>query len=78
MSSQRQKKLLRHQVGALPLIQSVIKRINLKQILYDHVKSHGNEIIPAAETLLLLVYNWTLDKYFHNSTQSDALSQVNF
>lgn len=62
MSSQRQKKLLRHQVGALPLIQSVIKRINLKQILSDHVKSHGNEIIPAAETLLLLVYNLAIGK----------------
>jgi len=62
MSSKNPKKLLRRKVGALPLIHSVMERINLKQILDDYIATHGNETIPAAETLLLLVYNLAVGK----------------
>ena len=62
MSSENSKKFIRHQVGALPIIHSVLEQINLDQILSDYIKTHGNETIPASETIKLLVYNMTLGK----------------
>ena len=54
--------LKRLQVGGLPLIHAIAKRMRLKEILYKYLPAHGNEDIPAAETLMLLVYNLILGK----------------
>ena len=54
--------LKRLQVGGLPLIHAIAKRMRLKEILYKYIPAHGNEDIPAVETLMLLVYNLILGK----------------
>jgi transposase len=54
--------LKRFHVGGLPLIHAIAKRMRLKEILYKYIPAHGNEDIPAVETLMLLVYNLILGK----------------
>jgi len=60
--SGKNRRLKRLQVGGLPLIHSIAKRMRLKEILYKYIPAHGNEDIPAVETLMLLVYNLILGK----------------
>lgn len=60
--SAKSRTLKRLQVGALPLIHAIVKRMRLKEILYKYIPAHGNEDIPAVETLMLLVYNLILGK----------------
>ncbi len=55
--------LKRTQVGGLPLLHAIAKRMQLKEILYKYIPAHGNEDIPAVETLMLLVYNLIVGKY---------------
>ena len=54
--------LKRLQVGGLPLIHAIVERMKLKDILYKYLPAHGNEDIPAVETLMLLIYNLILGK----------------
>jgi hypothetical protein len=58
-----ERKLKRLQVGGLPLIHAIAERMNLKAILSDYITPHGNELIPAVDTLILLIYNLTLGKH---------------
>ena len=58
----KKRSLKRLQVGALPLIYAIVKRMRVKEILYKHIPPHGNEDIPAVETLMLLVYNLIIGK----------------
>ncbi len=60
--SAKSRTLKRLQVGGLPLIHAIAKRMRLKEILYKYIPVHGNEDIPAVETLMLLVYNLILGK----------------
>ncbi len=60
--SAKSRTLKRLQVGGLPLIHAIAKRMRLKEILYKYIPAHGNEDIPAVETLMLLVYNLILGK----------------
>ena len=55
--------LKRTQVGGLPLLHAIAKRMRLKEILYKYLPAHGNEDIPAVETLMLLVFNLIVGKY---------------
>jgi transposase len=61
--SAKSRTLKRLQVGGLPLIHAIVKRMRLKEILYKYIPAHGNEDIAAVETLMLLVYNLILGKY---------------
>jgi transposase len=63
IQSTKSRTLKRLQVGGLPLIHAIIERMRLKEILYKYIPAHGNEDIPAVETLMLLVYNLILGKY---------------
>jgi transposase len=60
--SAKSRTLKRLQVGGLPLIHAIAERMRLKDILYKYIPAHGNEEIPAVETLMLLVYNLILGK----------------
>src|SRR5210317_1907337 len=60
--SAKSRTLNRLQVGGLPLIHAIAERMRLKEILYKYIPAHGNEEIPAVETLMLLVYNLILGK----------------
>jgi transposase len=60
--SAKNRTLKRLQVGGLPLIHAIAERMRLKDILYKYIPAHGNEEIPAVETLMLLVYNLIVGK----------------
>ena len=55
-------RLIRQKVAAMPLINDIMERMNLRQLLYDTIGEHGNEEFPAVETLILLIVNLTLGK----------------
>ena len=54
--------LIRHHVGALPLIHRIAARMGLRALLDDAIQTHGNDQIPVVDTLMLLIYNLTLGK----------------
>jgi len=45
-----------------PFVKKIIERLGLTDILRSHIATHGNEAIHAADTICLLVYNFTLGK----------------
>jgi len=49
--------LIRKRIAEIPLLQAVEQRLGLKDILRRYIKPHGNETIPAADSLLLLAFN---------------------
>ena len=54
--------LKRHQVGALPLLHAIVKRMGLRAVLERYVSSHGNDQVPVVDTLILLSYNLIIGK----------------
>lgn len=46
-------------VGETPIILSIIERYGIGEVFQRHIASHGNEIIPASEVLLMLLCNIT-------------------
>jgi len=51
--------LQRKRVGEIPLLLHLAKRLHFDELLGTYVAGHGNEKIPAAQSLLLLVLNIT-------------------
>jgi len=51
--------LQRKRVGEIPLLLHLAKHLRFDQLLDTYVAAHGNEKIPAAQSLLLLVLNIT-------------------
>lgn len=49
--------LIRNRIGEIPILQTMIQRLKLREILFSYIKTHGNETVPAIDTLLLLVCN---------------------
>jgi len=49
--------LIRRRIGEIPILQTVIERLRLREILLSYIKPHGNETVPAVDTLLVLVWN---------------------
>jgi transposase len=62
MSTAATRKLLRLQVGALPLIRSIIERIHLRELLQQYLPCSSRQSLPRADLLVLLVTNLTLAK----------------
>jgi transposase len=62
MSRLISKKLKKFRVGGLPIIRAVIERMRLRQILYEYIPAHGNEVIPAVESLMMVIYNLVMGK----------------
>lgn len=52
-------KLIRKRLGEIPLLLTVIQRLGFRKILAHYIKPHGNELISAVDTLLMLVMNIT-------------------
>ncbi len=63
MMSTHKKTLKRLSVGGLPLIHAIAQRWRLREMLAEAIPAHGNETIPAADTLILLIYNLSVGKY---------------
>ncbi|MCP4409573.1 MAG: IS1634 family transposase [Gammaproteobacteria bacterium] len=57
MSSERPETLRRKRIGEIPILQSVAQCLGFRAVLMRYLKPHGNEKIPAADTLLLLIFN---------------------
>lgn len=57
MSSINSKKIVRQYVGEIPIIQNTVQRLGIKNILANHISSHGNEKVNAVDSLMLLIYN---------------------
>lgn len=62
MSTASTRKLSRLQVGALPLIRSILERIQLREILQEYVSSSNRQMVARTDLLVLLVANLTLAK----------------
>ncbi len=48
--------LIRKRIGEIPILQTLIQRLRWREILLRYIKSHGNETVPAVDTLLVLVW----------------------
>jgi len=57
--SSKKERIIRAYVGELPFIRNVSRRLGLKQMLSKHIKPHGNEHIPAVDSLMMLLFNIT-------------------
>lgn len=57
--SRENKKIVRQYVGEIPLLKSIIKKIGFEEILTERIGTHGNEKVPIAESIMLLIYNLT-------------------
>lgn len=62
MSSPAVRKLRRFHVGALPLIELILQRLRLRQILQEFIPPSGRQTVSSAETLVLLALNLTFAK----------------
>ena len=51
--------LRRKRVGEIPLLLHLAKRLRFDELLGTYVPGHGNEKVPSAQSLLLLVLNIT-------------------
>ena len=49
--------LQRRRIGEIPLLQTVARRLGFDHLLRSYIEPHGNERYPAADTVLLLVFN---------------------
>lgn len=52
----------RFHVGGLPLIESILQRIRLREILADFIAPSRRELISSIDSLVLLAVNITLAK----------------
>jgi transposase len=62
MSTAPARKLSRLQVGPLPLIRSILRRLRLREILLEYIPSSDRQSFPRADLLILLAVNLTLAK----------------
>jgi len=56
------KKLNRFEVGALPLMEAIVRKMNLRPILADFFPKKEKEGIASADLLMFLIYNLTIGK----------------
>lgn len=59
MSSVNLKKITRHYVGEIPILQNIAHQMGIHEIFLNHIVSHGNEKVHPVDSLLLLIYNIT-------------------
>jgi transposase len=62
MSTENKKKLNRYHVSQLPLMKAISEKIGLRDILNEFLPRKKNEEVSPADTLMLLIYNITIEK----------------
>jgi len=62
MSREKIENLHRSNVGGIPIILSIIKKLELYSILSDYLPPNGNEKVSAVASLILLICNITLGR----------------
>src|ERR1700722_1491947 len=56
------RKINRYRVGELPLMEEVVKRLNLREILNDFVPRKSKEEMLPSDALILMIYNLAIEK----------------
>jgi transposase len=56
------RKINRYRVGELPLMEAIVKRLNLREILNEFVPPRKNEEMLPSDALILLIYNLAVEK----------------
>jgi transposase len=56
------KKIIKYRVGEIPLMESIVKKLNLRGILNDFLPQTMREEIAPADALLLIIYNLAIGK----------------
>jgi transposase len=56
------KKIVRHHVGEIPLLEAVVQRLNLRSIFDEFLPRKKNEAINPSDVLILLIYNLAIGK----------------
>jgi transposase len=62
MSSDSVRQLRRFHVGALPLLELILQRLRLREVLEEFLPPSSHQTVSAAQTLVLLAVNLTLAK----------------
>jgi transposase len=62
MSSENHQEFRRFTLAGVPLIMATAHRLALRAILLKHLTPYGNESIPVADTLIILLCNITLGR----------------
>jgi len=62
MSSPSVKKIHRYEIGGLPLIDHVMRRMRVREILADALRLSGRETINSVDVLAMLVINLAVAK----------------
>lgn len=61
-SNLRQRQLVRHTVGELPLIQFIADKIGLKELFEEFIPQSTREEVAPSDALMFLVFNLTMGK----------------
>jgi len=56
------KKIIRHHVGEIPLMEAIIQRLNLRSIFEEFLPRKKNEGMAPADLFILLIYNLAIGK----------------
>jgi len=62
MSTANHQKLKKYEIGAVPLVITVIERLGIRRILSDYIHEHGNSKVSPVDTLILLIVNIILGR----------------
>jgi transposase len=55
-------KISRYKIGCLPIINSIIERLDLRNILGRYIDFHGNEKIDCVDSLVMLILNIVVER----------------
>jgi transposase len=56
-TEESEERIDRKRVGEIPILQEAARRLRFRDVLERHISRHGNEIVSAVDTIMLLVYN---------------------
>ena len=62
MSSEHDYQLRRFTLAGIPLIAATAHRLDIRSILADCLGCYGNELVPAVDALMIIMYNLTLGR----------------
>lgn len=68
------KKIIKHRVGEIPILESIVEKLNLREILNEFLPQTSREQIAPVDALLLIIYNlvigkaplYSLDEWVHS------------
>ena len=57
MTDEANERIERRRVGEIPILQATAWRLGFRDVLERYIPAHGNESVPAVDTIMLLIYN---------------------